>query len=176
MADRFTRSRGRLGSKRATSWFDLPATSTLFTAAGGTILLVLSTAEKAKRPFTIIRTHLHYSFSSDQIAASEFYGGAVGMAIVSDQAAAIGVSAVPTPAADAASDLWFMHEWFSNQVLFGDGTGFQDAVSTQGRIDSKAMRKVDDSQDAILVAELDTVMGAGGFIFKAGGRLLIKEH
>ncbi len=176
MPRQFTRGRGRLGApRRETSWLVITPNTTTVTGAGGTIHNSLTTAEKAKRPFTVIRTHLFYAIETDQIAATEDFGGAIGMAVVSDQAEAIGVTAVPTPVADAESDLWFLHEWFAGNILFGSAIGF-DTFQRQSRIDSKAMRKVNDGEDIVVVSELSTGLGAGGFGLHLAGRLLIKEH
>ncbi len=150
MADRvrFTRGRGRLGSKRLTSWFPIDVTTTLISASGS-LLNSLTVAEKAKRPFTIVRTYLEIQQQSDQSIASETQIGAIGLAVVSDQAVAIGVTAVPTPLTDLDSDLWFLHQLIFGQFLFADATGFQESAAPTMSLDSKAMRKVNDAEDVI---------------------------
>ena len=167
----------RAASRRLTSWLEIAPSATTVTGAGGTLLASLTTAEKAKRPFTIIRTHLVLTLYSDQVAASEFYGGAVGMAVVSDQAEAIGITALPKPVADADSDLWLLHQWMMGFFVFGSAVGTQEHTGHQGvyQIDSKAMRKVNDDEDVVLVHELSTVLGEGQIVH-AAGRVLIKEH
>ena len=40
--------------------------------------------------------------------------------MVSDQAVAVGVSAIPTPVTELSSDLWFVHQWIMNSVGAGD--------------------------------------------------------
>ncbi len=174
MARQFTRSRGRLGSRRETSWFPIDVS---FSGVGsaGIILNSLTTAEKAKRPFTILRTHLAVKLASDQLAASEVQIGAIGLAVVSDQASAIGITAVPTPLTDLGSDLWFVHQVILGSFLFGTGVGFIEPGGQVFMIDSKAMRKVNDAEDVVIVGEGDTVLG-DGFTFITAGRLLIKEH
>ena len=167
--------RGRSGAKRTTTWFDLPATSTNFSAAGGTILLSLTAAELAKRPFTIVRTHVELQLQSDQTAASELQLGAVGICVVSDQASALGVTAVPTPVTDSASDLWFLHQWIMSSFLFASGVGVEEPNTRRYSIDSKAMRKVNNDEDVIVVAELNGAISSG-FNMELAGRLMIKEH
>ena len=165
------------GSRRQTSWLDVVPTSTTVSGAGGTLLVSLTTAEKAKRPFTIIRTHLVAQLVSDQGIATEQYGGAIGFAVVSDQAEAIGITALPKPVADNDSNLWFVHQWMMGFFDFGTAASFIEQTG-QGQnyvIDSKAMRKVEDGQDVVLVHELSTVLGDGQII-RVAGRLLIKEH
>ena len=162
------------GSRRATSWIDVPISCVNVAGGGAAIFASLTAAELAKRPFTIVRTHLEVKFGSDQIAASESQEGALGLCVVSDQALAIGITAVPTPDTDLASDFWFVNQVMFSEVLFGDSTGFQDTVGVHYAIDSKVMRKVNDDQDVALVIELTGASFGGTFC--VGGRILIKEH
>ncbi len=168
----FRRGAAAIRSSRATSWFDLPATATAVTGAGGTLLLSLTAAELARRPFTIERTHIRYTVTSDQVIASESYLGAMGMAVASEQAVAAGITSLPTPVTDDDSEAWFLHDYFMGAFLFGTGVGFTEN-NLMNRIDSKAKRKVDDGEDVYLAVELGLL---SGFIFTAAGRLLIKEH
>ncbi len=86
------------GMKRETRWLDLPPSSTgLAAASAEALILQLTTAERALLPFTVVRTRGMFFVSSDQQAASEFYQVALGAAVVSFQAATIGVTAVPVP-------------------------------------------------------------------------------
>ena len=161
-------------STRETQWgFLTPITFTL-TASGGTIGSSLNAAALALRPFTIIRTHLALHLSSDQIIATEDQVAAYGIAIVSDQASAAGVAAVPTPDTDAGSDLWFVHKYMHNRFGFADATGFA-RIGTSYTIDSKAMRRVEEGQDMVTVAEVDTATSSGLQLMVAG-RFLIKLH
>jgi len=168
----FTRGRGRLGSKRMTSWLEIPP---VLSGPGVTLLASLSALELAKRPFTVVRTHLAFRLRSDQIVANETYIGAVGLAVVSDQASAIGITAIPTPVVDADSDLWFVHQWNTGTFFFGSSTSFVDSAGTQILIDSKAMRKVNEDEDVVVVFERDTVV-SDGCLVQLAGRMLIKEH
>ena len=129
------------------------------------------------RPFTIIRTHLELFGSSDQAAASESFAFAVGLAVVSEQAAAIGVTAVPTPITDMESDMFFLHKVVMGDFVFASGSGFQDTPIGSGiSIDSKAMRKVNNDQNVVLVLE-GAIAGFGeGCIGVVGGRMLVKLH
>ena len=161
--------------RRATSWLDLPAAVTILTSGGGTIVLSLTAAELAKRPFTIVRTHIELLFSSDQLTADEGQIGAVGMCVVSDQAEAIGVTAVPTPVTDLSSDLWFVHRSMINEFAFITAAGFDGNGGSHYTVDSKAMRKVNDDQDVLMVVEIDGSLSNGASI-RSMGRVLIKEH
>jgi len=178
MAVRFPVRGGRTRApRRKTTWLEIESTSTTLTSAGGTTLNVLTAAEAAKRPFTIIRTHLELMVQSDQFAASEFQVGALGIVVVSDQARAIGVTAIPTPVTDAGSDMFFLHQWFMSNFTFVSSVGFSEgrAAANFYTVDSKAMRKVNDDQDVMVVAEMDPSVGSG-LILHVSGRLLIKEN
>ena len=78
---------------------------------------------------------------SDQEAADEDQIGAVGAAVVSDQAATVGVTAVPTPITDKDSDMWFLHQYFASSFTFVTAAGFSEQLKRYD-FDSKAMRKV----------------------------------
>jgi len=173
MAHRVVQGRAR-APKRLTSWFEfLPRTDALV-AAGGTIIFTLNAAALLLRPFTIVRTRFLVSIVSDQLGADEKQIGAFGMAIVSDQAAAIGVTAIPTPITDMGSDLWFVHQMMYNDFLFISGVGVQSPADRTFEVDSKAMRKVDIGQDLVVVAEISG--GSAGALFVTGGRMLVKVN
>ena len=170
----FRRGAAAIAAKRLTSWFQFQPADTAFSAAGGTIIFSLNAAALALRPFTIVRTRFLVGLISDQVIASESQIGAFGMAIVSDQAVAVGVTAVPTPISDMGSDLWFVHQLLYNDFTFVSGVGVSDDGMHQYEIDSKAMRKVDIGQDLVIVGEL--AAGFGGFTMTSGGRMLVKVN
>ena len=160
---------------RETVWLGLDTSVATITAASSAVLLnSLNAAALALRPFTVIRSRGYLTIESDQSAASEFYHVAYGLAIVSDQATAIGVTAVPTPETDRGSDLFFMYEELAGIFEFGDATGFQSPALATHRFDSKAMRKVDVGQDLIFVAETSTQ--SNGCVIRQAGRVLVKLH
>ena len=170
MPYRGSRSRAR-SAKRETDWGSIDITSTTL-ASGAVIIGSLNAAALAMRPFTIVRTYVELYMISDQAGAVETQAAAYGVAVVSEQASAIGVTAVPTPVTDMASDLWFVH-----QVMFGDSSpGLTDRSLTGAhyQIDSKAMRKVNADEDIVFVLEQGGI--GGGIIVKDGGRFLIKLH
>ncbi len=175
MAVRFTRSRGRLGAqRRETLWTPIPLAVSVITGDGVALVASATAAEDALRPYTIIRTHLHVDIVSDQRSADEQQFIAVGMASVSDQAVSIGVSAVPTPVTDLASDAWYVHQWVTANFVFLTGIGFTSPSSRVIDIDSKAMRKVEDGFSNILVLEAQT-LSEGAFVTTCG-RQFFKLH
>ncbi len=162
-------------SVRATAWVSLDrAVATLAGAPQAVLLQSGSAALLAMRPFTIVRTRGVFHIESDQSIASEVYHVAYAGAVVSDQALAIGITAVPTPETDRGSDLFFMYEETIGSFVFGDATGFDEQGGMFRTFDSKAMRKVNDDQDVAFVAE--TVTGSAGAIVRVAGRVLLKLH
>ena len=174
MARQFTRGRGRAGSPRLTVWAGLPAVEVTLAAANSSALIIsLGAAGLALRPFTIIRTRGIFFARSDQTAALENYGVAFGGAVVSDQASAIGVTAVPTPDTDRDSDLFFLYEEIAGTFGFISGTGARD-IGHLRSFDSKAMRKVEEGQDIVFTLENTSV--SLGSLSRISGRVLLKLH
>ena len=172
----FVRRDGRM--RRATEWVaTTEARTTLASANAAALISVGSAGLLAATPFTIIRSIMHWSARSDQTGASENWGVAIGCAVVSAPAAALGITAVPTPFTDLGSDLWYLHSILDGRFEFISGVGTDsNSVSPEGgvNIDSRGARKVEDGDDIILVAENDSV-SAGTTVYTAG-RLLIKLH
>ena len=161
---------------RETLWADLAeASTTLPGANSGAITNVTGAALLAIRPWTVVRTRGLWHVESDQSAASETYSVAFGACVVSDQAVGVGVTAVPTPSIDAASDLWLLYERIMGTFEFGDATGFQTAGGVQREFDSRAMRKVEEGTQLIFVIENGAVTAAG-CIARTFARVLIKLH
>ncbi len=159
------------GPKRLTAWaFAAPINATL-AAAGGTLMFSLNAAALAVRPFTIVRSHWAWMLQSDQSAGLEDQVGAFGVAVVSDQAEAVGITALPTPITDLGSDLFFVH-----QMMMARQSNLTDRTfpAVTGFTDSKAMRKVNDDQDMVVTAEFSAA--GAGFILTLGGRFLLKMH
>jgi len=158
--------------RRQTLW--LGSQTTLFTtttlgANQGRLDQSLTAEELGRRPFTIVRTRGTMFVQSDQVGALEEQFVSFGMAVVSDQAIDVGVSAVPDPYSDLESDLWFLHV---NGVK--GMTGTSDLEGRLYNFDSKAMRKVEDGQDIAVV--IRNVSSAFGFDFFLQFRILIKTH
>ncbi len=163
--------------RRETVWFGGTAfTQTLATPTTVALVQSLNAAALALRPFTVVRTRGRILVHSDQSGAAETYGASFGEAIVSDQASAVGITAVPTPTTESGSDLWFVYEFMMGRQGFGTAVGFQD-VGHEQSIDSKAMRKVEDGQDLVTVVEGPGAgLTANGSQISGFTRTLVKLH
>jgi len=175
MARRFVHTRGRRGTSRETLWLAGDVSGvTLAAASTASLLFSYNAGALALRPFTIVRTRGVLLVRSDQAAVSEDYQVAMGMSVVSDQANAIGVTAVPTPATDSGSDMFFVYEQVLGHFQFLDSTGFHPAAATVLQFDSKAMRRVNDDQD--LAVTLETAAASSGAVAQMMFRQLVKLH
>ncbi len=157
MARRPHRGRQGSGTRRLTQWFRAADISSYTALAGATAVLDQS-LQGLTEPVTVVRIRGSVSVQTDQVAASESPFGAIGACVVSDQALAIGITAVPQPISDADSDLWVMHQYFYCPVKLADATGFAD-VSQTVNFDSKAMRKIPEGSTLIWVIENASTVG-----------------
>ncbi len=172
---RLSRFRQRMvAQRRKTFWFSgLQVRATLGAASTAAIMTSLNAAALLLRPFTIVRTRGFLAVRSDQVAASENQNVHHGLIVVSDQAVAVGVTAVPTPATDNGSG-WFVLDGIAQRFDFRSSTGASLDGERFYRFDSKAMRKVEEGQDVVHVTETDAISaGATVTIFV---RHLIKLH
>ncbi len=105
MARRFNTTRSFRRSRRDSLWIGIVSAQNGLAAASSAVLShSFNAAAIALVPFTIVRTRLFMHVRSDQVAASEDYGCALGVAVVGAPAEAIGVTAVPTPDTDSDQD------------------------------------------------------------------------
>ena len=163
-----------IAEKRETLWIGSTIISTV--VAGGAAVLISSLAAGglALRPFTILRTRGLFHVHSDQQVATEIFAASLGLAVVSDQASAIGITAIPTPVTDQESDLWFMYETIASKFYFGTAVGLGPEASQSVHFDSKAMRKVADGEDVVLVAETPGL--SFGTIVVSSFRMLVRRN
>ncbi len=161
--------------RRETLWTGLVLTQDVTTSANEAVLVSQgSAALLAFRPFTVVRTRGLVGMRSDQVIASENQQLSYGHCVVSDQAVAIGVTAIPTPDTDQISDLWYVYEMLVNRFTFVSGVGVDNQSFTTRYFDSKAMRKVEEGQDLISVVESGG--NSSGISITSGFRTLIKLH
>jgi len=121
-----------------------------------------------------VRTRGSLWVASDQFATAEQPFGALGFSVVTDQALAIGVTAVPTPITDEGDDSFFLWAPFFADVRVGAATDTQWQTFTRLDFDSKAMRKVNDGRSVIVT--LENASAADGLLFVIKFRMLVKLH
>jgi len=160
--------------RRETVWGALLPLRTSIASNTAVLVASLNAATLALRPFTIVRTRGQIGIQSDQVVATEEFNASFAWAVVSEQASAVGVTAVPTPETDRDSDLFFVYETMNGEFTLITAAGF-DALGEQSRsFDSKAMRKVNNDEDVVVVWET-TGISSGVRVFDSG-RFLLKLH
>ena len=170
----FRRGAAAIRNARMTRWLSIPINQV---AVDGTAVLAASLSAEALtlRPFTIVRTRITILQLSDQLAVTEDQVGGFGICVVSESASAAGVASVPTPLTELNSDLWFVHQTMLNSISIAGTVSIGDTRSgTQYIVDSKAMRKVNNDEDVVVVVE-----GSGtgdGQAISFLGRILVKLH
>ena len=145
-----------------------PSTLTLLaTLSGGALLL---------RPFTILRSRIVLYYRSDQIAATETPLGTFANIVVTDTAAALGVTALPNPSGiDGDPEAsWFVHQPVNAMIKVSTAVGFVGSdFGIEYTVDSKAMRKVGPDDDIATLFDQQTGVGAE---ITTSGRRLIQLH
>ena len=170
MADRFANRRVivRGGTKRATQWVASTVETAVTSLGAQTALLDQSFA--FLEPATIVRIRGNLWVAGDQTSVREEAFGAIGFAVVSNEALAIGVTAVPLPISDQESDLWMLWQpWFTGNVTSQVGNQW-----SQYPLESKAMRKVNDGNAIVVVIQSAQATFASEFLMEF--RMLVKLH
>jgi len=163
-------------SKRATTWTVAPnAIDMAFSTSSQQIWtngVVLVTEDKA----TIVRVRGEMGFFLRSLTAlGDGFRVACGLCLVTDQAFAIGSTAVPGPISELDWDGWLWHRFFDIRgvtATIADGVN-AGAVQLRVPIDSKAMRKWDEGMTLIGVTEV-VISGTAVLEQQGDARLLAK--
>ncbi len=120
---------------------------------------------------TLVRVRGSYLHKSDQAGASEVQFGAWGMILVTEDAFAIGITAIPGPVSDSANDwaVWQPLLAFNTQAT---SVGFETRSGLADQVDSKAQRIWQQGTRLVLVAENTNI--TGGFDFAVSLRILTR--
>ena len=138
--------------KRSTEWIE-SADQSFVSVAATTSLIHQSNATLGTS--TIVRTRglLAIKFAAGNNSDGRVEG-AVGIAIVSAQAFAVGATAIPAPFTEAGWDGWFFHQFFAISQEAAGTVGNLMLGTQQKDVDSKAMRKLRDNTNvAVVMAE-----------------------
>ncbi len=164
-----------VASGRKTFWVGgTIVNSNLAGANSALIVTSLSAGALALRPFTVVRTRGVWGFFSDQVAADEDQQVAYGGIVVSDEAVAVGITAVPTPVEQDSSS-WLFYDMAFQRFEQQSAVGIQPNMIPQRYVvDSKSMRKVEEGQDLIdIIQNGSSAEGANVVMYT---KTLIKLH
>jgi len=146
------------GATRHGSWSSL-APQTSLSALAGSSALLHSTFVPFDGGETLIRTRGLFGWKVDQTSADEDQMGAVGIGVVSAQAASQGFASVPHPDTDAGWNGWLWHSYFASSLEFESASGVRFGALHLITIDSKAMRKVGDDYRVVMVVQNSAATG-----------------
>ncbi len=175
MARRFTRGRSVIpGPRRQMVWIGSDFSVQTIVALSPLLLTTLNAAALLLRPFTIIRSRMLISYGSDQSGASEANMAIFSEQVVTEVAAAAGVTSIPTPLTEIDAD-YYTYAPIAFNFNFGTAASFTDVRGSGGYtvVDSKAMRKVDVDDDVVQVVQQQVAVGG---LISVVGRTLIKLH
>ncbi len=168
---RFVAAR-RQGPRRLTEWGGSADIDNSAIVAAGTAVLTQDFTQAvlaAVVPATIVRVRGEIWVASDQASASEEPFGALGFAVVKEQARVAGVASVPSPITDETDDSWFVLQFIQAFFATGQGVTWQRYA-----FDSRAMRKLADGDALVMVVENAAQLHGLEFILKF--RVLFKLH
>jgi len=167
---RVTRGRGVV-HRRPTFWGRSPADAAETNIGSG--IGFLDSSKVAGFPNeVIIRIRGSLFIKSDQVIASESSGGALGFAVVTDQALAAGVGSIPTPFTDQDSDVWMLWMPWATSFTFVTGAGFDSVSYSRFDFDSKAMRKLPLGKSLVIVIE--NAASGSGLVYRLMYSVLFK--
>jgi len=168
----------RSGTRRMTEWAgsaDVTGTSSVAAAAKVLDQSLTQAVLEAVTPATLVRTIGSLYVRSDQTATTENAFGAMGAAVVKENARAAGAASLPGPITNEDDDVWFLYQFFNAGIVVGSEVGFRgSSVWYEYQFDSKAQRKVV-SGDAV-VFMLENASGTAGFVYILKWRMLFKLH
>ena len=164
--------RGR--TRKLTDWAFGPDANEVALSASSKILL--TTAFAVTQPSTLVRIRGYFDFCMLSTSAlGDGMMGALGIALVSDDAFAAGITAIPGPQSDANWDGWIFHSFWGVRSVTGTIADGANAVGAYYRmiVDSKAMRKWDPANTLVGVVE-GVESGAMSVEVNGETRLLLK--
>ena len=113
---------------------------------------------------TFLRVVGGIAISSDQSVANEDQVGAIGMCVVTDAAATVGITALPDPVSDVQDDMWFFYQPFAQSFTFNTAVGVDPQFATWYPFDQKAKRIVHSgSQVVVVIANSHATHGFAAF-------------
>ena len=161
--------------RRKTAWIPGPDGTDTLSAAGRFVFPTIT--QILIDGITIVRTHGECLIHLNSVvsALDGFTNVAFGMCIVSENAAGVGVTAIPAPFSDQGWDGWFVY-WTGSLIALTATESFGNAGSSMIRlpIDSKAMRKIKSTDFIVGVLEVSSEVGAAVLGAELNTRHLVK--
>ncbi len=162
--------------RRQTSWALGPESSAQNVASSTTQIWTVATVPVIEG-LTIVRTRGFIRCLLTTVSAADSgFSGAFGIGVTNQNAVAVGVGSVPTPITDLDWDGWLWHSFFDVRSITATIADGANAVAMEWsmEIDSKAMRKLNDTETAVFGATEVTETGTAVMNIHAQCRQLVK--
>jgi len=140
------------GSRANRTWSGFASVAETTIAASSKVLIGGFTLSNTNIDETILRTRGR-AMASPVTTTSNGIFGAWGMCVVTDLAVAAGAASIPGPITDREDDLWYVWQPIVHRVtgITAVGTDFNAAQFMD--FDSKAMRRVQEGQQIVIMVE-----------------------
>ena len=136
-------------TRRKTEWSGPAAQGFQAVATTGAILL---DSQQFQSTVTMVRTRGMVTIRPETSAADLEIVGAIGVALVSNEAFLAGIASIPEPFTDAEWGGWLLWRSFNYFVDFSDATGV-GYPNWSFEIDGKAMRKIAPNDTMVTIVE-----------------------
>ncbi len=160
-------------TRRKTQWGQGPSAADVSISSNAAALWSVTSVVTSKATITRVRGLCEFMLNTADTIGAGFFG-AVGLILVSDEAAAAGVNSVPSPLSQLDAG-WLWHSFYSVRTVtatIGDGVN-SSSVYLRISIDNKAMRIQAPNQT--LVGVIDQTESTNAVMeFHANTRILDK--
>ena len=162
------------GPKRLVSWEDGPEGVTVLSSVSSTVFPIAVAAIVDGLTIIRIRGELNMALDTTGAVLEGFPLLAAGLAIVSENAAGVGVTAIPSPYTDKHWDGWMWHWSGSMYTVTTAPTDAEGCAVARIVIDNKSMRKFKASDTLVGVIEAGSEVGTAQLQAVLNTRLLVK--
>ena len=170
-------ARTHSGVRQRKWWGSLADATAAF--SGGTLQALMVNNNFGKDPVTVLRIlgELLVTFPNQTLVANDAAAITVVIGVVSADAAAVGITAMPDPASDPDYPwLWWYSTVLRNFNITTETKGMGEMGSSRIRVESQAMRKIAPAENLVVIAEWQDITGVPSVTVDwAGARVLLGE-
>ena len=152
--------RGVIRNRPTTNWARCVSTTFQTVGVGNKLFFASLILSNPGIGETIRRVRGRFIVFSDQVAQHELIQGALGFTLVTDAASTAGAASIPGPFTDRNDDNWFVWESMHAISTMADNTAPAAGHNQVGGVvdfDSKAMRRVEEGSQLVVMAENSNV-------------------
>ena len=149
----------RGGQRQMKHWHGSGDSLVSFTADATGLLSTFSNPEDAATVLRTLGQYLVVPTGNGTFVAQDAAAVTLGLGIVSQDAAAVGASALPDPAGEPEYDWLWWHKTMLNFEGSVDSPGQTIGLVDRIEFDSKAMRKMKPRQSLVMIAEYVNING-----------------